>query len=134
MEKMIRRHALRSIAGGGLAAALIGGSEATADSQLPRNSASGVLVSGTLTREHAAGRKMSGFIETGVREGITLCSLVKQDSKNPAIESIFAAPEQQSGRAGVRVTVAFFSDPVGDLTFSLLHMPAASESAPVRSV
>lgn len=137
MDKIIRRQALRSIGGGGLAALLLtsnGTGVAESHRMHSAGETSGVLLQGTLTREHADSRQMSGFVETGIHGGIVLCSLVSQAADNPAVQSIFAAPAEHQGVAGARVTVAFFSQPVGELTFSLLHLPAAAHAAPVRTV
>lgn len=38
------------------------------------------------------------------------------------IMSAFAAPQRQHHKLGVEVTIYFFAEPCGDVTFSLLHV------------
>lgn len=93
MPKLIRRDALRTLVGGS-ATALFGVNGAQA-SESPGCSAA--LVQGTMTTEHAQGRQMCGFIQTGIRNGQTLCSLRPTQSRC-AFRICFAKAAWQSCR------------------------------------
>lgn len=132
MTRINRRHALTTLGAGSVAAALLGTSDAhAAGTSSPQG---GVLVQAALTLEHKQGRKLSGFLETGIRDGLTLCSLVRQHPDNPAVEAVFASPERNGRADGVRVTVTLYSEPVGEVVFSLLHLSATEDASPRRVV
>jgi hypothetical protein len=90
-----------------------------------------VVAQGTLTLDHAQGRKLVGFVQTGIAGGVALCSLANQHPGNPAVESVFATPDIHDGITGVRVTVSFYTEPVGELDFSLLHIALHRTTSPV---
>ena len=125
MSRIVRRDALMTIGGGGLAALLSAGATARGEPL----GAGGALVQATLEITHREGRRLTGFIETGVTGGVALCSLVRQDPANPAVQSLFAEPAREGGRDGVRITVAFYSEPVGPISAALLHVPLPASSA-----
>ncbi|HEV7280713.1 MAG TPA: hypothetical protein VGN57_10975 [Pirellulaceae bacterium] len=125
MSRIVRREALMTIGGGGLAALLSAGTTARGEAL----GAGGALVQATLELSHREGRRLTGFVETGVAGGIALSSLVRQDPANPAVQSVFAEPAREGGRDGVRITVAFYSEPVGSISTALLHVPLPDSSA-----
>ncbi len=131
MTRIIRRDAICTLAGAAATllwgpqtghAALPSYSPGSGPSQQAAAQQQAAMVTGTLTAEHREGRRLSGFLETGVYGGQALCSLVQQDEQNPMIMSVFAAPSTLDHKAGVQVTICFFSEPVGDVQFSLLHI------------
>lgn len=132
MPKLIRRDAIRTLVGGTTTAFLGLGSSAHADSHHPDSA----IVQGTLTMENLHGRKMTGFLETGITNGHVLCTLVKQDPANPPVLSVFASPQQLAGMRGTEVTIVFFSEPTGDVTVNVLHVgdavtPLARKATPM---
>ena len=135
MSRLIRREALTLFAGTSVGALLgIAGEFSHASGFPSQNSPGAAMLQGTLTSEHIDGRRMIGFLETGIENGHTLCTLVRQDDRNPAVQSVFAAPARRAGLLGIEVTVSFFTEPVGDITFSLLHVSAAAVSSANRNV
>ncbi len=54
-------------------------------------SASATVLRATLTLDHRQGRRLEGFIETGIKAGIVLCTLTEQYEENPAVQSVFAS-------------------------------------------
>ncbi len=121
MSGMIRREAISRLAGGGACAMLgLAGSVPAATSEPGREA---VVVQATLTPAHAQGRKLCGFLETGVEGGYVLCTLTRQDERNPAVQSVFASPARRGSRLGVEISISFFTEPRGEITFSLLHVP-----------
>ncbi|WP_166820789.1 hypothetical protein [Thalassoroseus pseudoceratinae] len=133
MTEIIRREAIATLAGTGALASLLGRPHTAGASTSERNSTV-ALVEGTLSTTHRKGRQLQGFIETGIRHGHVLCSLVRQDERNPAVQSVFAEPTQHEGRHGVAVKVSFFTEPVGELTVSLLHVQPSNETQVARKV
>ncbi len=129
MTKLIRREAMTRLVGSS-AGALFGLTAikaSTSDrSELARHregETSVVVVQATLGLSHAEGREMIGFIETGVAGGYALCTLTDQDTRNPVVQSVFAMPMELNGSVGVKVRISFFTEPVGDIRFALLHLP-----------
>ena len=133
MTNMIRREAIATLASTGALASMLGRPNDVSASPEPSNSTA-ALVEGTLSAIHRVGRQLHGFIETGIHQGHVLCSLVRQDERNPVVQSVFAEPVRHEGKDGVAVTVSFFTEPVGDLTFSLLHVPRGNDNSVNRKV
>jgi len=121
MSNIIRRDALCTLAGG-VATMICGPSvaKAAAASATPDNQVT--LATGTFTPSQADGRKLVGFLETGVEGGHAFCSLEQQSPENPMIMSVFAAPSQLGRKHGVKVTLCFFAEPRGEVTFNVLHV------------
>jgi hypothetical protein len=135
MGQIIRRDAMTLLAGTGAGATLgLSGDRAlTPEHRSTKIGTEAAMVQGTLTPAHRQGRKLTGFVETGIPGGQVLCSLVDQDHGNPAVQSVFAAPAQQNGRFGAKVTVSFFTEPLGHVTFSLLHVQSAKNAISVNA-
>lgn len=130
MLKMIRREALTRLAGtgAGVILSLAGNKTWASPSSSKEKDGGAILIQGTLNQTHMKGRSLIGFLETGISGGQTLCSLVRQDTRNPAVQSIFAMPIKQNNKFGIEVTITFFTEPVGDITFSLLHVKAPADT------
>ena len=128
MSELIRRDALKLFGVGGLAAALGLGRGSRADAATPADDApQAAAVTGRLTTDHQEpdgdGRKLSGFVETGIRGGVALCTLAPEPG-NPEPVSVCAAPAERSGLAGVSVRVVMHGSPSLDVAFSVLHIAA----------
>jgi len=125
MSGLMRRDVIKSLGGGAVLATLLGGGSSGA-AQSP-GVTGGALVQGRLAPDGSGGRKLSGFLETGVANGVAVCSLVRQDPRNPEVLSVFATPGRREGRDGVKVTVSCFTPPVGEITVSVLPLPVGED-------
>lgn len=121
MTTLPRREAFRAAAalGAGSVAPLLvsATAQATAVGQTPPMA----CLEATIAPSAGEGRRLTRFIETGQRGGSVLCTLTRQDPDNPAVISVSAASAINAGREGAEVTVHFFGEPRGALTFSLVH-------------
>ncbi|MEX1039763.1 MAG: hypothetical protein WDZ51_03980 [Pirellulaceae bacterium] len=127
MTTIARREALSTIFSA--SAGMLLGGRRNGEEQSSGPDGEVALLRGTMNTSHCDGHRMTGFIETGVDGGLALCSLIDQDAENPAILSIFSEPCKRNGVLGAQITIVHFSDPVGEVAFSLLHIGGGMETS-----
>ncbi|MCC9654221.1 hypothetical protein LOC70_00125 [Rhodopirellula sp. JC737] len=74
------------------------------------------------TADRPTENQLRKFVPTQVRSGHVFCTLTSQNSSNPAIVSVYAAPAEQRGQLGAEITINFLGQPSREVQLSLLHV------------